>query len=147
MPYCSPWIIQDATPKIVDALLTLIFRLGMGPSPFLFCPSRLPVCWLWIPASKWHYNRLTYKIKNRWRSVDAHFHNVAVTVWISLLRIKAAHTLVMDNSDQIGLQFTYLPQIILLTLRCRSVSERGRYRARSLLPSKAASLLNMHSSE
>ena len=129
MPYHSPWIIQDATPKIVDALLTLIFRLGMGPCHFLFCPSRLPVCWLWIPASKWHSNGLTYKIKNRWRSVDAHFQNVAFAVSISLLPIKAAHTLVMDNSEQIGFQLTYLPQIILLTLRWRSVSECGRYRA------------------
>jgi hypothetical protein len=128
MLYHSPWIIQDATPKIVDALLTLIFRLGMGPCHFLFCPSRLPVCWLWIPASKWHSNGLTYKIKNHWRSVDAHFQNVAVTVSIFLLPIKAAHTLIMDNSEQIGLQLTYLPQIILLTLRWRSVSECGRYR-------------------
>ena len=30
-PYHSPWIIQDATPKIVDALLTLIFRLWLLP--------------------------------------------------------------------------------------------------------------------
>jgi len=129
MLYQSPWIIQDATPKIVDALLTLIFRLVMGPCHFLFCPSRLPLCWLWIPASKWHSNGLTYKIKNRWRSIDAHFQNVALTLSISLLPIKAVHTLVMDNSEQIGFQLTYLPQKILLTLHWRSVSECGRYRA------------------
>ena len=125
MPYHSPWIIQDATPKIVDALLTLIFRRGMGPSRFLFCLSRLPICWLWIPVSKWHHNGLTYKIKNRWHSIDAHFQNVAVTLSSSLVRIKAAHTLVMDNSEQIGFQLTYLPQKISLTLRWRSVSECG----------------------
>ena len=129
MPYRSPWIIQDATPKIVDALLTLIFRLGMGPCHFLFCPSRPPVCWLWRPASKWHSNGVTYKIKNRWRSVDVHFWNVAVTVSISPLPIMAADTLVMDNSEQIGFQLTYLPQIILLTLRWCSISECGCYRA------------------
>jgi len=27
--YYSPWMTQDATPSIVDALLTLIFRLGL----------------------------------------------------------------------------------------------------------------------
>jgi len=129
MPYHSPSIIQDATPKIVDALLTLIFRLGMGPCRVLFCPSRLPICWLWIPASKWHPNGYTYKIKNRWHYVDVHFQNVAVTVSVSVLPIKAAHTLVMDNSEQIGFQLNYLPQKISLTLRWRSVSECGCYRA------------------
>jgi hypothetical protein len=79
MPYHSPWIIQDVTPKIVDALLTLIFRLGMRPCHFLFCPSRLPICWLWIPASKCHPNGLTYKTRNCWHSVDAQCQNVAVT--------------------------------------------------------------------
>jgi len=129
MPYHSPWIIQDATPKIVDALLTLIFRLLMGPYRFLFCPWRQPICWLWLPVSKWHPNGLTYTIKNRWCSVDAHFQNVAVTVSISLLPIKAAHILVMDNSDQIGFQLTYLALKISLRLRWRAVSECGSYRA------------------
>jgi len=35
----------------------------------------------------------------------------------------------MDNSEQIGFQLTYLPQQISLTLRWRSVSEYGCYRA------------------
>jgi len=30
-PQHSPWIIQDATPEIVDALLTLIFTMGLWP--------------------------------------------------------------------------------------------------------------------
>jgi len=130
MLYHSPWIIQDATPKIVDALLMLIFRLGMEPCRCLFCSSKLPICWLWIPVSKWHPNGLTtYQTKNRWRSIDAHFQNVAVTVSISLLPIKAANTLVMDNSEQLSLQLTYLWHKISLTLRWRSVSECGCYHA------------------
>jgi hypothetical protein len=129
MPYHTPWIIQDATPKIVDALSTIILRLGMGPCRVPFLPSRLAICSLRIPASKWHPNGLTYKIKNGWRSVHTHFKNVAVTVSISLLPIKAAHTLVMDNSEQIGFQLTYLPQKISLTLCWGSVSECGCYRA------------------
>jgi hypothetical protein len=28
-PYYSPWMIPDTTPKIIDAVLTLIFRLGL----------------------------------------------------------------------------------------------------------------------
>jgi hypothetical protein len=56
MPYHSPWIIQVPTPKIVDALLTLMVRLGMWPCRILFCPSRLPICCLWIAVSKWHPN-------------------------------------------------------------------------------------------
>jgi len=125
MPYHSPWIIQDATFRIVDTLLTLLFRLGMGPCRFLFCPSRLRICSLWIPASKWHPNGLTYQIKNSWRSGDAHFQNVAVTTSICLLPIKPAHTLVMDNSEQIGFQLTCFPQTISFTLHCHSGSECG----------------------
>jgi hypothetical protein len=53
---------------------------------------------------------------------------VAVTVSIFLLAIKAANTLVMDNSEQIGFQLAYLPQKILLRLCWRSVSECGCYR-------------------
>jgi len=60
MRYHTPSIIEDATPQIVDALLMLIFRLGMGPCRVLFCPSTLPICWLRIPVSKWHPNGLTY---------------------------------------------------------------------------------------
>jgi hypothetical protein len=53
----------------------------------------------------------------RSKTVDARIQNVAVTVSISLLPIMAADTLVMDNSEQIGFQLTYLPQKISLTLR------------------------------
>ena len=74
-------------------------------------------------------NGIPMDLLTRSTTVDTHFQNVAVTVSISLLPIKAAHTLIMDNSEQIGFQLTYLPQIILLTLRWRSVSECGRYRA------------------
>ena len=35
-PQHSPWIIQGATPEIVDALLTLIFTMGLWPCHFLF---------------------------------------------------------------------------------------------------------------
>jgi hypothetical protein len=128
MPYHNPWMIQDATPKIVDTLLTLIFRLGMEPSRLLFYPSRLPICWLWIPASRWHPNGLTYKIKNHWRSVDVHFQYVGVTVSISLLLRYAADTLVMDHSEHISFKLTYLPLKLSLTLCWRSVSEYGYYR-------------------
>jgi hypothetical protein len=40
-----------ATLKIVDALLTLIFRTGHLSDRFLFDISRLPICWLWITVS------------------------------------------------------------------------------------------------
>jgi len=75
--------------------------------------------WLWITVSKSHPDWLTYKTKNRWLSVDSHFRNAAVTVSISLLPIKAADTLVMDNSEQIAFQLPYLQNTELLTLSIR----------------------------
>jgi hypothetical protein len=56
-------------------------------------------------------------INNHRRFFDAHFQNVAVTLSIALLPIKAAYTLVMNNSEKLGFQLTYLPQKISLTLR------------------------------
>ena len=40
-------ISQDAWPKIVDALLTLIFMMWLGAWVFLFCTSRLLICRKW----------------------------------------------------------------------------------------------------
>jgi len=53
----------------------------------------------------------------RWRSVDAHAKNGAVTVLLSLLPIKAANTCVMHNNDQVTGELPYLQDHKLLTLR------------------------------
>jgi len=95
-------------PKIVDAPLTLIFSLGLLTCQFLLCLKRLAIRRLWITVSISPPKPLTYKTKYCWRSVDSHFQHGAVTVSLSLLPIKAAYTLVMDNSEQIASQLTHL---------------------------------------
>jgi len=85
-----------------------------------FCPWRLPIHWLWITAINSLPKQLTYKTKNRWRSIDAHYQHRAVTVPDSLLPINTADTLIMDNSEQIASQTTYLHNQKSLTLCWRS---------------------------
>jgi len=41
-------VTQDAQPKIFDAPLKLIFRMGQQPYSALFCKAMLAVCWLRI---------------------------------------------------------------------------------------------------
>ena len=60
------------------------------------------------------------KAKNRRRSVDSHTQNWAVTVLLSLLRIKVAITFGMHNSDQITVQLQYVQDQKLLTLHSHS---------------------------
>jgi len=57
------------------------------------------------------------KADNRWRSVDAHAKNGALTVLLSLLPIEAANTSVMHNIDQVTGELLYLQHHKSLTLR------------------------------
>ena len=80
-------IIQDAKLKIIDAPLALNLRKGRCLCCCLFCLYNLPIHWLCIAATKSLCNYHTYKTTNRWRSVDAHSQNGALTVLLSLLPI------------------------------------------------------------
>jgi hypothetical protein len=72
-------------------------------------------------VSKSHSNLLTYKSKNRWCSVDAHFQNGAVTCFLFYLwRLP-----IIDNSVQTSFHLTYLHVQKLLTLCGHSFSELG----------------------
>jgi hypothetical protein len=62
-------------------------------------------------------NYRTYKTTNRCLSVDAHVKNGAVTVWLFLLPIKAANTLVMHNNYQVTIEIPYLQDHKSLGLR------------------------------
>jgi hypothetical protein len=107
-------------PKIVDAPLTLIFRMGQWLYSVLFCLSRLPIqplCWKEIQLLN---NYHSYKTKNCWRSVDPHFQNGAVTMSLAVLPIKAVSTTVMLDSDEITSQLRYLQDQKSLKLRWHS---------------------------
>jgi len=65
-------------------------------------------------------NYRTYKTTNRWRSVDTHAQNRAVTMLLSRLPIDAANTSVMHKNDQVTGELPYLQDHKSLTLRWRS---------------------------
>jgi len=63
--------------NIVDALLTLIFRIAQWACRFLFRLCRQPILCVWISATNRHSDHQKYKIKNRWHSVNTHFQDGA----------------------------------------------------------------------
>jgi len=62
---------QDATHKIVDALLTLIFTLGPWPCLLCFYPQRLAIRWLWVTAMGWPLDYTRCNTPHGWYSADA----------------------------------------------------------------------------
>jgi len=103
----ASYITDDARPKIVDAPLRLIFRMGQGAYCVSFCRSRQPIPYVWVAATNRHLSYPRCIAKNHWRSIDTHFQNGAVTVLLTVLPIKAANTSVMDSSNQINGQLPY----------------------------------------
>jgi len=67
-----------------------------------------------------------WKPKNCWQCIDAHFHDRARSVSLSVLPLKEANTLIMYNNDQVTFQLPDLQDQKLLTLCRRSFSEWGR---------------------
>jgi len=69
-------------PKVVEAPLSLIFRMMLLLCRCLFCLLRLAIHWLWITVSKSLPNWVANKSKNSWRSSDAHHNYVLkLVVW------------------------------------------------------------------
>jgi hypothetical protein len=83
-------ISQDAWPKIVDAPLALVFMKGQGGYCYLFYLWRQPIIPLWLTTTYWRCDVQGRMTKNRWCSVEAHFHDWAGRVLLSVLPIKAA---------------------------------------------------------
>jgi hypothetical protein len=153
MPWHSPWSIPDATLKIIDALLLLIFRQGLWPCRFLLCSLWLPIRWLWGNAitqsldytrcnsqNRWHsvgtlltlcWISVDALLMLSWRSVDAlltlcwcSFWGVAV--WThTILPIKAANTSIMVKSLSTALAVYKMQHAKLLTLCWRSFADSG----------------------
>jgi len=102
------WITKLTRPQIVDALLTLMLRMGRWPCCYLFCQWKLPIRRLCITTTRSLVNYRNYKTTNCWCSVDAHAKSGAVTVLLSLLPMKAANRYVMHNNDQVTGELLYL---------------------------------------
>jgi len=78
------YITQYRKLTIINAPLRLMLRMWHWPCCCLFGLSKLPICWLWITATKSLFNYRIYKTKNLWWSIEAHTLNGAVTVLLSL---------------------------------------------------------------
>ena len=82
---------------IVDALLTVIFKMGQGVCCFLFSlqsVATLPRC---EHRAKLCFYHPTNKTRNRWCSIDVHSHEGAWSVLHSCLRLKVRNAIVMYN--------------------------------------------------
>jgi len=97
--------------------------MGQWPCRVPLCLLKLPMRWLCIFATELNGIYHTYMTKIRWRSVDTHFHNGAVTVSLSVFPIKTANTFILNGRSQISTELPYLQDQKSLTLRWRSFSE------------------------
>jgi hypothetical protein len=134
MLYHSPWIIHDAIPKIVDALLTLCWcsvDAQLMPCShsvdahyqvkrhwyYPYYLERRPILRLCITAVLQPLGDTRCNTQNRWQSDDAHFHIGAVTVSLSLLRTKAPNTLIMGKCHSTVLESYKMqhPRLLMLS--------------------------------
>jgi len=72
----STHITKDGRRIIVDALLTLISKMGQRVFRFLFLLKWWPIVCLWLCVSCRPPDYPGYMTNNCWRSVGAHFQNV-----------------------------------------------------------------------
>jgi hypothetical protein len=117
---------QDPTPNIVDTPLTLIFKMGPGVCWYNFCLQRQPIPHLCPAETNLHLDHTRCTAKNRWRSIDVHFHNEVVSISFIVLPRKAASAKVMDSSDQVTGQLPYIQYQNSLMNPWRSFSGWGR---------------------
>jgi len=117
---------HDGRATMVDTLLTRILQMGQEAFHFHFCIYRQPLISLWQCATSRHANYPWYLTNNRWRSVDAHFHDGAGRVLHSVLPRKDAKNSLMTGYNQWEMWFPRTHDQKSLTLRWRSFSWWGR---------------------
>jgi len=99
MPWHSPGSVNDARPKIIEAPLTLIFRMWQRYDCWPFCPYQRPVLPSLLNAvvQPSHYPRC--KTRNRWRSVDKHSSHGATSMSPAVWHLKPANNSSLDWCD------------------------------------------------
>ena len=132
LPHFYTLITHDPAPIILDTPLTLIFRMGhyldyewLQPNVTLFCHGRRPLHRLWIALTRLLSNYRTYKTRNCWRSVDAHFLDGAGSLIRLFLIWKAGNTSFMNGCNQSAVRLPKMHSQESLTLRGSSFSEGG----------------------
>jgi len=96
----------------------------------------MPTHRLCVFTTKSRFYSPTDRTKNRWRSVDAHFQDGAGSVFLTLLPIKHANTLIMCIHYQVAFLLPDLHDQQSMTLQWRSFSRWGGERVAFFLPSK-----------
>jgi len=96
----------------------------------------MPTHRLCVFTTKSRFDYPTYRTKNRWPSVDAHFQDVAVSVFLTLLPIKDTNTLIMCIHYQVTFLLPDLQDQKSLTLCWHSFSRWGRERVAFFFPYK-----------
>ena len=87
----------DAKITIVDALLTLIFRMGQQACHFPIWLYMRPILQLWTSAFNCQSDYPQCKTRNHWHTIDSHFQDGVGSVSLLFLIIKAASTWEKDK--------------------------------------------------
>jgi len=93
-------ITHNAKPNISNARLMLIFRIGQWLCHFLFCLYWLPLHSLCLTTTRQLVNYLSWKTKNRWRSVDTEFVDVVTKISSIVSPEISANTLCMKSNHK-----------------------------------------------
>jgi hypothetical protein len=99
MPLHSQVIIQDVRPDIIDDPLTLISMTGQCACGLPFSLLSRPIFLLWMDSTMQPGDCWMDLTINHWRSVDAHFYDRAMCVWLAIFPSKPANTSFLDGCD------------------------------------------------
>jgi len=100
----------------VDAMLTVIFRMGLRPCHFLNWLQWQPIRLFCITVNKSLTNCLVYNTNNLWGSIDINFHNAKLILSLAHLLIKGANMSVTHSSKHIPFHLLYIHYQKALTL-------------------------------
>jgi len=89
---CSPLNVEYIRLNIIDALMTLILRMGQRAHHLLFQLQRQPIHLLWRDVTMKPLDCWMCKTKNRWRTVDTHIKHIEIAFVCSIFVCNWSHT-------------------------------------------------------
>jgi hypothetical protein len=100
-------ITNDERPEIIEAQLTLIFKMVQGAFHFLILLSLRPILSLWLYLTCHPLDYPRYTTSNCWRSVDTHLQTVAGHMYLFVLITMAANPSKMNCDAPISVIYHY----------------------------------------
>jgi hypothetical protein len=113
-------ISQDAWPKIVYYLLTLLFMMAQRGYCHLVCLYMQAKITLWLTTTSQRCDFPRCMTNNHWHSIDANFHDTAGRVLLSVLPIKAGKNTFMTEYSLSEVWFPTMQDQKLLMLHWHS---------------------------